>query len=49
MFVTNEMRARQPFHQTLNSGGKKLTTVLMWGRSLEYSQQPASTTYAESR
>jgi len=37
MSVTNEMHARQLFFQILNSGGKKLTIVVMWGRSLEYS------------
>jgi len=49
MFVTNEMYVRQPFSQILNSGGKTLTTVVMWGRSLEYSKQPANTTFSESR
>jgi hypothetical protein len=33
---TNEMHARQPFFQILKSGGKKVTTVVIWGRSLEY-------------
>jgi len=37
------MDARQPFFQILNSDCKKLTTVVICGRSLEYSQQTAST------
>jgi hypothetical protein len=45
--VTNEIHARQTFFQILNSGGKKFTTVVIWSRSVVYSQQPASKHYSE--